>query len=127
MSESDNTKNMPKLEQEKVKKELIKYHRKKSSTLLARIDIDRQIEEYQAKFNVPKPLVMKWLNLKVQKSLFMRKQTQRDMSVESNNSSFISESDTGTPKINNKLSSKSIEELLGSLSKAFCYVTCYPN
>lgn len=117
MSDAENT---TKIEQEKIKKELIECHRKKSSTLLARIDVERQIEEYQAKFNVPKPLVIKWLNLKVQKSLFMRKQTQSDMSAESINSSIITESDNGTPKLSKKLSSQSIEELLVSLSTIFC-------
>ena len=35
-----------------------------------RVDVSKMVEEYQQKFSVPKPLIIKWLNVQNQKSLF---------------------------------------------------------
>lgn len=64
------------------------------------------------KFNVPKHLVIKWLNLENQKSLFERKQTQSDISVESNNSSMISDKDSISANSENKDSNVLKQSLL---------------
>ena len=64
------------------------------------------------KFNVPKHLVIKWLNLENQKSLFERKQTQSDISVESNHSSMISDKDSISANSENKDSNVLKQSLL---------------
>ena len=35
-----------------------------------RVDVNKMVNEYQKTFNVPKPLIIKWLNVQNQKSLF---------------------------------------------------------
>ena len=61
---------------------------------------------------MPKHLVIKWLNLENQKSLFERKQTQSDISVESNHSSMISDKDSISANSENKDSNVLKQSLL---------------
>lgn len=41
-----------------------------TTELCGRVDVCKIVNDYQKKFSVPKPLIIKWLNLKSQKSLF---------------------------------------------------------
>lgn len=56
-------------EQNEIKNSLLKLHDQNLKDG-ERIDISKILEDYQNKFNVPKVIIMKWLGLNQQKSLF---------------------------------------------------------
>lgn len=78
-----------------------------------RVDISKTLDEYQNKFNVPKVLIMKWLGINQQKSLFNNPKFQENLSQ-----SFISQDSEYTvsepsPLMPNKAKQAQIKENLG--------------
>lgn len=99
----------------KMKNKLLTYHNK-NSVNNGRIDINKVVEEYQKKFHVPKTLIIKWLDLKVQKSLFNKPCDQSNLSescISQDTSVMDNESAlSGSCSLSIKdFSSKTIEEL----------------
>lgn len=54
-----------------MKEKLLKYHQEHCTS--KRINISKIVNEYQTKFDVPKCMIIKWLGLTTQKSLFQRR------------------------------------------------------
>lgn len=86
--------------QEQVKQKLLSEYKLKSNEG-ERVDISKIVNDFQAKFHVPKLMIMKWLNLKVEKSLFVKANDQSDVSVscDSVNTSFNSKSEKSIDSI----------------------------
>ena len=59
-------------EENEIRNSLMKYHNENSKGS-KRIDVSKILEDYQNKFNVPKVMIIKWLGLNMQKSLFNKK------------------------------------------------------
>lgn len=77
-----------------------------------RQDTGKLVEEYQKKFNVPKTLIMKWLNVNPQKSQFNKANDHDDVSVDSSMTQTEGSLDPGSSKSIKLDSSKSIQELV---------------
>ena len=86
-------------QEENIKAKLLEEY--KTATLEGeRIDVPKVVEEYQTKFHVPKLMIMKWLNLKTEKSLFTKPNLQSDVSSSMNSScvSFFTKSENNKDK-----------------------------
>jgi hypothetical protein len=66
-------------QEDETKALLLKYHTSNEATN-DRIDIPKILDDYQSKFSVPKVMIMKWLNLNCQKSLFKQEKFKIDLS-----------------------------------------------
>lgn len=77
-----------------------------------RQDSGKLVEEYQKKFNVPKTLIMKWLNVNPQKSQFNKVNDHEDMSWDSSITQTEGSLDPGSSKSIKLDSTKSIQELV---------------
>ena len=74
---------------------VLKEYRTKTSSG-ERMDVSKIVDEYQNKFQVPKFMIIRWLNLKTEKSLFTKPQEQSDVSskVNSSSMSYVTKSDS---------------------------------
>jgi hypothetical protein len=86
--------------------------KEKSGESTPRQDTGKLVEEYQKKFNVPKTLIMKWLNVNPQKSQFNKANDHDDVSVDSSMTQTEGSLDPGSSKSIKLDSSKSIQELV---------------
>ena len=86
MSENTSHKMLESKEEEsKIKTALVNHH-KQLQKEGARIDIAKLVADYQNKFNVPKMLLLQWLGINSQKSLFEKNKENANLSQ-----SFISQ------------------------------------
>ena len=53
-----------------MKEKILKYHQEHCTS--KRINVSKIVKEYQMKFDAPKCMIIKWLGLTTQKSLFRR-------------------------------------------------------
>ena len=97
----ENFKNSSKklIKENQIQNSLMKYHNQKSKDG-ERIDISKILEDYQSKFNVPKVMIMKWIGLNMQKSLFNKNKFEENLSQSIISESEYSVSDSSPRKIN---------------------------
>jgi hypothetical protein len=116
--------NTPEMEEEsKIKTALVKHHNQLQKEG-GRIDIAKLVADYQNKFNVPKVLLLQWLGINSQKSLFEKNKMNVNQSQSCiSQMSEVTESDPSVCSIqvvgNGVFSStKSVnQKLLSSLDK----------
>lgn len=98
-------------EEEKMRDSLIRHH-SMISVGTNKLDICKMVDEYQKRFSVPKALILKWLNIKNQKSQFGASQANSnptkslDSSYATDDGSFSSNSSNNNSYISENNASK---------------------
>lgn len=100
-------------DEERMKDSLIRHH-SLTSIATKKMDIWKMVDEYQKRFSVPKALILKWLNIKNQKSQFGASQGNSNPTKSLDNSYVTDDGSVSSDSSNSNsfMSERNVSKLL---------------